>query len=84
MEQSTPAFARSPAGGAAASQESYASLLESRAIVLPDAAQWTQQALLELFDAHRQDGEAFAECFQRLGAPRYAAMLGETGAGTTA
>jgi hypothetical protein len=35
------------------------------------------QAIVELYRACRLDGERFADCFARLGAPSYAAMLDE-------
>lgn len=32
-------------------------------------------ALFALFEANRVEGEAYAQCFQRVGAPGYAAYL---------
>ena len=34
-------------------------------------------ALLDLFEANRREGEAYAQCFQRVGAPGYAAYLSD-------
>ena len=34
---------------------------------------------MDLGDAYRRDGEPHAECLQRLGAARYAALLREVG-----
>ena len=46
---------------------------ESMAKPLDPAA----QVIADLYHACRLDGERYAECFARLGAPRYAAMLRE-------
>ena len=36
---------------------------------------WAVEALLGLWEANRGDGEAYGECFARLGVPRYATLL---------
>ena len=42
---------------------------------LPDQERWLADALLALFEANRVDGEAYTQCFQRVGAPGYATYL---------
>lgn len=44
---------------------------------LPDQDRLLVDALLDLFEANRREGEAYAQCFQRVGAPRYAAYLAD-------
>ncbi len=68
----------SPAGGAPAlPARPRSTTLE--ALSAPDLGRLTEAALMDLCDAYRRDGKARAECFQRLGAARYAALLREVG-----
>ena len=36
---------------------------------------WAIEALLALWEANRAEGEAYSDCFARLGVPRYAMLL---------
>ena len=36
---------------------------------------WAVEALVGLWEANRVEGEAYGDCFARLGVPRYASLL---------
>jgi len=43
------------------------------AVLRPE--RWAAEALVALWEANRSEGEAYEECFARLGVPRYTSLL---------